>query len=83
MELFCTFSADLDSLGARFGIETGRLFADDLARLEPMVDDGLVSVTPGAITVSETGRFFIRNICMAFDRYLERDPADRVYSRTV
>ena len=83
IELFCTFSADLGSLGARFGIEPGPYFAEDVARLEPMIDDGLVSVTPGAITVSETGRFFIRNICMAFDRYLERDPAARAYSRTV
>ena len=83
MELFCTFSADLDSLGARFGIDARRFFADDLARLQPMVDDGLVVTSAGAIAVSETGRFFIRNVCMAFDRYLEKDPSARVYSRTV
>jgi len=83
IELFCTFSADLDSLGARFAVDPALLFAEDLAALDPMIDDGLVSVTPGAITVSEMGRFFIRNVCMAFDRYLERDPSARVYSRTV
>jgi oxygen-independent coproporphyrinogen-3 oxidase len=48
-----------------------------------MVDDGLVVTSAGAIAVSETGRFFIRNVCMAFDRYLEKDPSARVYSRTV
>jgi hypothetical protein len=25
----------------------------------------------------------VRNVCMVFDRYLERDPAARRYSRTV
>ncbi len=83
MELFCTFGADLDSLGARFGIDARRFFASDIARLAPMVDDGLVATSAGTIAVSETGRFFIRNVCMAFDRYLEKDPSARVYSRTV
>jgi hypothetical protein len=33
--------------------------------------------------VTELGKFFIRNICMIFDRYLEPDGGKRVYSRTV
>jgi len=83
IDLFCNFSVDLAALGARFGIDPGQFFADDLARLKPLVDDGLVAAGPGAVTVSETGRFFIRNVCMAFDRYLERDASARMYSRTV
>ena len=35
------------------------------------------------VEVTDLGRFFIRNVCMVFDRYLERNPGDRVYSRTV
>ena len=36
-----------------------------------------------AVEVTGQGRFFIRNICMNFDRYLEKDSGKRVYSRTV
>jgi len=83
IDLFCNFSVDLAALGARFGIDPAQFFAEDLERLKPLVDDGLVAADPRAVTVSETGRFFIRNVCMAFDRYLERDASARMYSRTV
>lgn len=83
LDLFCNFQADLIAFGRRFDIEAAAYLADDIAGLQPLIDDGLVSVTPQSIVVSETGRFFIRNICMKFDRYLERDAAARVYSRTV
>ena len=83
LELFCTFHADLSSLSKRFGLDAATYLADDLARLAPMIDDGLVSWTEQEILVSPQGRFFIRNICMTFDRYLERDGLERRYSRTV
>jgi oxygen-independent coproporphyrinogen-3 oxidase len=83
IDLFCNFSVDLAALGTRFGIDPARFFEDDLARLKPLADDGLVTADPRAVTVSETGRYFIRNVCMAFDRYLERDASVRMYSRTV
>jgi oxygen-independent coproporphyrinogen-3 oxidase len=83
LELFCTLRADLDGLGAQFGIDAADYFADDLRRLQPMVDDGLVTWTRHAIEVTELGRLFVRNVCMTFDRYLEGDPAQRRYSRTV
>jgi oxygen-independent coproporphyrinogen-3 oxidase len=83
IDLFCNFSVDLAALGARFGIDPAQFFADDLARLQPLAEDGLVTADARAVTVSETGRYFIRNVCMAFDRYLERDSSARMYSRTV
>lgn len=83
MELFCNFSVDLAALGERFDIDACAAFADERARLAPMIDDGLVSLSPTAITVTEGGRFFIRSICMTFDRYLSRDGAGMMYSRTV
>jgi oxygen-independent coproporphyrinogen-3 oxidase len=83
IDLFCNFRVDLEALSERFGIDGVDYFAEDLDRLAPLADDGLVRWTRQAIEVSETGRFFIRNICMTFDRYLESDPAKRAYSRTV
>jgi oxygen-independent coproporphyrinogen-3 oxidase len=46
---------------------------------------GLLVVTPDALDVTPTGRLFIRNVCMAFDRHL-RDQIARTrptFSRTV
>ena len=83
IDLFCNFSVDLAELGARFGVDPAEFFADELERLRPLADDGLVEASPRAVTVSATGRFFIRNICMTFDRYLEQDSTARRYSRTV
>ncbi len=83
MELFCTFHVDLDDLSRRFGLDPASYFAADLERLLPMQEDGLLSFDQHGIHVSPTGRFFIRNICMVFDRYLEADKNLRRYSRTV
>lgn len=83
LELFCTFHADLRALSRRFDIDATDYFADDFLRLTPLAEDGLVSWDGEAIRVSETGRFFIRNICMVFDRHLESGSARQTYSRTV
>jgi oxygen-independent coproporphyrinogen-3 oxidase len=83
LELFCNFYVDLEALSQRYGIDAANYLASDLEKLAPMVEDGLVSWTGREILVSDTGKFFIRNICMTFDRYLEPDGQKRVYSRTV
>ncbi len=83
MELFCNFSVDLEALGRRFGFDPHEAFAAERARLAPMIDDGLVSLSPEGIAVTDIGRFFIRAICMTFDRYLPQEGAGMVYSRTV
>lgn len=47
--------------------------ADVLGRLAPMVNDGLVSVEESRnIFITATGRWFMRNICAAFDARLWR-----------
>ncbi len=83
MELFCNFSVDLAALGERFGIDAAGAFSPEMSRLAPMAEDGLVSLSPNRIEVTETGRFLIRPICMVFDRYLSGDGAAPLYSRTV
>ena len=83
LELSCTMRCDLRALGARFGLDAEAYFADELSLLAPLEADGLVVLRPGQLEITELGRLFVRNVCMIFDRYLERDPALRRYSRTV
>jgi len=53
-------------------------------RLEGLVGDGLVKIEGGLCRVTDAGRPFLRNICMAFDARIERESdAARRFSRTV
>ncbi|MFH6602529.1 oxygen-independent coproporphyrinogen III oxidase [Maribacter algicola] len=53
-------------------------------RLREMETDGLVVVSENHIDVTEKGRPFIRNICMAFDVLLHRNkPETQLFSMTV
>jgi oxygen-independent coproporphyrinogen III oxidase len=81
-ELICHFELDGDRIGARFGIDFGDYFADELDTLEAFVDDGLLEVDGTRIRVLPVGRLMIRNICMAFDRYLDTT-GERRFSRTL
>ena len=83
LDLFCNFRVDLAALSSRRGLDAAALVEPDIARLEPMIRDGLVRAGDGRVEVTLEGRPFIRNVCMAFDRYLERDPSQRRYSRTL
>ena len=55
-----------------------------LDRLEPLERDGLVKREPFRLHVTEAGRMFLRNICMAFDaQYWKRQPQGRLFSQAV
>ena len=55
-----------------------------LERLAEPEADGLVAITPDRLGVTEKGRLFIRNICMAFDLHLiQKAPETRLFSMTV
>ena len=45
-----------------------------LNQLAEMESDGLIKITPNSLTVTEKGKPFVRNICMAFDLRLKRRP---------
>jgi oxygen-independent coproporphyrinogen-3 oxidase len=55
-----------------------------LDRLHEMEEDGLVIITNHSLTVTEKGKAFIRNICMAFDLCMTRKlPETKLFSMTV
>ncbi|MFM1878904.1 MAG: hypothetical protein RLZZ241_1770 [Bacteroidota bacterium] len=57
---------------------------DILNRLLEPLSDGLVEFHPDRLRVTENGRPFIRNICMAFDLHLhDKTPQTRLFSMTV
>lgn len=55
-----------------------------LARLAEPVADGLVEIGPAGVQITETGKGYLRNICLAFDaRYWAKMPSGRVFSQAV
>lgn len=81
MRLMCHGRLEFDDMSERLGVDVVDYFGDELARLGPLEDDGLVDVDADGITVTDTGRLLLRNVCMPFDAYIESD--ERRYSRTV
>jgi len=68
-----------------FGISFDDYFAHELEELEEPSADGLVTLAPNEIRVTQLGRIFIRNIAMPFDRYLQDQQAGKrpLFSKTL
>lgn len=70
--LMCQAEIPIAALERRYGIDFHTYFAEDLQRLRPLQDDGLVFKARERILVTARGRMLLRNIAMCFDRYLHR-----------
>jgi oxygen-independent coproporphyrinogen-3 oxidase len=79
--LICDFALDYAPIELAWSIRFREYFADALARLGEMARDGLLDVDGRGIRVLPSGRLLIRNICMAFDAYLDRQAVR--YSRII
>ncbi len=79
--LMCDLALDFTSFEERYGINFEEHFAEALAALVEMQADGLLTREGGFISVTHTGRFFIRNIAMCFDGTLSS--TENRYSKTV
>jgi oxygen-independent coproporphyrinogen-3 oxidase len=75
MQLMCSGEIDLAAVERRFGIEFLAYFAATLPGLRRLADDGLLLLEGSRIVTTARGRFLLRVIAMAFDRYLESSPA--------
>lgn len=78
LDLMCRFETPWEG-----GLDAGRIgqIRDRLAEPEA---DGLVRLEPDRLVVTEQGRVYIRNICMAFDlRLHNKAPETRLFSMTV
>ena len=82
MELMCQFKVDKKVVDYKFGVDFDKYFAPALTQLADMQKDGLVNLDSRQITVEPSGKWFIRNICMAFDAYLQDDKGV-LYSKVV
>ena len=83
-QIMCNFRVSKEDVAKRFGVDFDSYFQRSLDALHEVRDAGFVEMNEEGIRVKEEGRLFVRNVCMAFDRYLEAKTAEKpVFSRTV
>lgn len=82
-QLICNFALDIAAFERDWSVRFGDYFASELERLQPMIHDGLATVSNGVIEVLPPGRLLIRNLCMVFDRYLGGSDTKARFSKVI
>ncbi len=84
MNLMCNFRIDKAAVSEQFDITFDDYFQSSLAQLGDLLEVGFVRDSEEQIEVRGSGRLFVRNAAMAFDRYLEAKAENKpAFSRTV
>ena len=83
--IMCDLELDKAKFGRQWEIDFDAFFADALNDLKDLAADGLITLEPGFIRVTEVGRIFLRNIAMPFDAYLRQQTTEIKprYSKTL
>ena len=64
------------------GIRFREYYHDAWPTLQEFADEGLISMDSKIISLNETGRLFMRNVAMPFDRYMNSSSTTQ-FSKTV
>jgi oxygen-independent coproporphyrinogen-3 oxidase len=84
MQLMCNAQVDKQETERLFGIDFDRYFYATTQLLSPLADDGLCKLEQDSISVTDRGKYFLRNIAAQFDAYLAGGEKNMpMYSRTV
>jgi oxygen-independent coproporphyrinogen-3 oxidase len=68
-QIMCTFRIDRRRVEWACGVPFATAFGPELAALERLVDEGLVTISSEAVELTELGRLFVRNVAVVFDAY--------------
>ena len=82
-QMICHFQVNFSEIEELYKMDFREYFADELAALTDIIHDGLLVVSENSIEILPAGRFFIRNICSVFDRYMEKDKPTKRFSRMI
>jgi oxygen-independent coproporphyrinogen-3 oxidase len=82
MIIMCSMPLDFRAVEARHGVSFESCFAEEMQRLQPYVEAGLLEIDERELRVTPKGRVFVRAFAMVFDRYLKR-PTVSSYSKLI
>jgi oxygen-independent coproporphyrinogen-3 oxidase len=84
MQMMCNLDIDKRRVEREFAIDFEDYFFDDLLKLRPFIEQGLVENDADKVRVTGSGLLIIRNVAMCFDAYLEQMMKEKpVFSKTV
>ena len=79
LNLMCEFSTSWTDASSYF-----KEIPEVLIQLKEMEKDGLLEMNKNSLKVTENGKAYVRNICMAFDLHLKRKAPDtQLFSMTI
>ena len=81
--LMCYDKLSFDDFGAEHGIDFRVYFADEVKRLAPLADDGLIELDGSGVVITQKGRLLLRNIAMTFDRYINLEEDESRFSKAI
>ncbi|WP_416548654.1 oxygen-independent coproporphyrinogen III oxidase [Limnohabitans sp. DCL3] len=73
MALMCQGSLEFEAINLAWLIDFKTVFAAEMAQLQTMQAQGLVTLQDSGIRVTDMGWFFVRGVAMVFDRYCQKD----------
>ncbi|PCI62341.1 MAG: oxygen-independent coproporphyrinogen III oxidase [Gammaproteobacteria bacterium] len=86
-ELMCNLTVSKAAINEKFshinGFNFDDYFSNDLPSLKTFQDDDLLTNSAEAITVQQSARLLIRNICMSFDAYMKKKVNQQRFSRVI
>jgi oxygen-independent coproporphyrinogen-3 oxidase len=86
MDLLCNGVVLKKEISRQFSIDFDQYFEMELSRLEPLAGKDLVVNDAAVVEATPLGRFFLRNLALVFDNYLDGRKGPRkgaTFSRTV
>ena len=83
MSLMCQGEVQFESIELGHLIDFRRYFERELAMLQAMAEQGLVTINSTGIEVTEAGWFLVRAIAMVFDKHLQVDQDRARFSRII
>ncbi|HEY6827141.1 MAG TPA: hypothetical protein VI259_09790, partial [Gemmatimonadaceae bacterium] len=81
--VMCEFRIDFAVVERRYRISFADRFALEMADLGRLAADGLVTLSPESLVVTDRGRLLVRTVAMTFDRYLREARERSAYSRVI
>jgi oxygen-independent coproporphyrinogen-3 oxidase len=81
--LMCHFALCKEIIEISYLIDFDKYFIEEMNELHALGQCGLVTLDDAWINVTPAGRMLVRNVCMVFDKYLQRGHEQQRYSRVI
>ncbi|MEZ5537113.1 MAG: oxygen-independent coproporphyrinogen III oxidase [Thiolinea sp.] len=82
-QLSCQFMLDMRTIEQDYRIDFRDYFSLEMAELETLADDDLLTIEDNYLRVTPAGRLLVRRICMVFDTYLREQRMEQRYSKVI